>query len=297
MTKCLHKFGQDKGYCAEIIEVGYYSYWCSRLGIEFNLQVDQHPKGISCFNGWQDYFNPLFKTVSSSSIACSLNRHTVSALRQSWLPVRRKALKLLHPDYLFFTFDMNEVATRFACKANATFINVGAEINQHFNYIYSLNSFVMSKVHERMRELQTPGKYCVFHIRRGDKIKEASYADIQKYISGYKTLYPHLDMPIYVMTDSIGVIKSCLAKLPSDIIFGHSTLPCNQAGYDQVVFNTLSPADRYSKTLEIIIDLEIARGSEAFWGTQTSNIFGLMNHLHPLASGSLINVDQLDLLP
>ena len=290
VTSCLHKFGQSKGYCAEIIEVGYYSYWCSTLGIEFNLQSNPDTDGVYCFDGWEDYFDPLIKTVKSSAIACRLNANVNSPLKQSLLPIRRKALKLLHPDFSYFTFDFNEIACRFACQACSSPINVRAEIRKHFNKIYSLNSSVTSRVQERKRSLQVSSPYCVFHIRRGDKIIEASYVEIQKYISRYKALFPKLDVPIYLMTDSVSVVDTCLARLPSDLVFGHSVLPIQQTGYDQATFNSLPQIDRYKNTLEIIIDLEIARGSEFFFGTPTSNIFGLLNYLHPLDISSLVNV-------
>ena len=185
------------------------------MGIEFNLQSNPDTDGVYCFDGWEDYFDPLIKTVKSSAIACRLNANVNSPLKQSLLPIRRKALKLLHPDFSYFTFDFNEIACRFACQACSSPINVRAEIRKHFNKIYSLNSSVTSRVQERKRSLEVSSPYCVFHIRRGDKIIEADYVEIQKYISRYKALFPKLDVPIYLMTDSVSVVDTCLARLPS----------------------------------------------------------------------------------
>jgi hypothetical protein len=200
----------------------------------------------------------------------------------------------MHPDHVFFTFDFGKLAARAACKPDAVLVNTGPEIDRHFQRIYSLNDHTRSFVCERTSSIK-PNRYCTLHIRRGDKIKESGYISVMKYISAYKHLYPQLDMPVYIMTDSILALKSCLSELPRDIVFGHSLPTCSQEGYDQETFNSLPPTDRYNKTLEIIVDLEIARRSEVFMGTHTSNIFGLLNHLHPMASRSLIDVDDLNL--
>lgn len=292
VKKCLYKFGQDRGFCAEIMEIGWYSYICENLEIDFHLQRDPSPKGISCFHGWNDYFKTYFPIVDSNQFAAYLNDNVHSKCTTALLPFRKWILKLIHPNYDYFVFDHKYLRSLYDREKTIENIRVKSDINAHFEKIYVLSDNTRSLVERVISSLNLPSKYSVFHLRRGDKIKEAKYSELTQYEAAYLSHFPFYDMPVYIMSDSIKAIDDIKSIFPQDICISRPLSVSSEKGYDQEIFNKKSPKDRYNETLSIITDLEIARRSQCFFGTNTSNIFWLIRHLHTLGPHKLVDIDQ-----
>ena len=292
--RCLYLFGQGRGFCAEMMEIGWYSYCCRMLGIEFCLQSVPRPSGVNCFNGWEDYFCSSFQRVKSTSLASKLNKYLYTRRSKMLLPLRRIALQSLHPGFDLFTFDHPEVRSRFemvrASAAAAAPCRIGVE--DHFREIYKLNERVKAVVSLQVRKLCLPDVYCAFHIRRGDKINEAQYSSILRYKCAYLSRFPSSKMPVYLMTDDRGIVGECKAALPGVSFYCNTECIRDMYGYSQEAFNSKPPSERFADVMSIVFDLEVARSSLCFFGTGTSNIFWLMRYLHAVGSEKLIDIDQ-----
>ncbi len=122
-------------------------------------------------------------------------------------------------------------------------------------------------------------KYAVFHIRRGDKVAQATMEDrsydVDEYILKLKILDPSIST-IFLMTDDYQVFSEINEKFPNLIIYT-LTDPIS-TGHDQDTFNKRSPDEKRKDGINLLTELEIARRGEFFIGSRGSNLFRLIEY-------------------
>ncbi len=121
--------------------------------------------------------------------------------------------------------------------------------------------------------------YAVFHIRRGDKVAQATKEDrvyeVDEYIQKLERLAPTI-RTIFLMTDDYKVFLELQQKFPK---FNYYTLsnPLSK-GHDQDTFNNSSNEKKRQHGIDLLTELEIARNCELFIGSKGSNIFRLVEY-------------------
>lgn len=121
--------------------------------------------------------------------------------------------------------------------------------------------------------------YAVFHIRRGDKVAQATKEDrvyeVDEYIQLLEKLAPTI-RTIFLMTDDYKVFLELQQKFPK---FNYYTLsnPFSK-GHDQDTFNNSSSEKKRLLGIDLLTELEIARNGELFIGSKGSNIFRLVEY-------------------
>jgi hypothetical protein len=288
--RLVYKFGQGRGFGAEMMEILWLSYRCRLLGIDFVEQTDPYPRGVSIDRGWQDYFVRVFPTTHLDGPVARLNRHMYSRLGQLGLrPIARRLLDRRLRSKNLYIFDHGELQHRAAERQREAESGEAGlpTIRNHSEGIYRFRDEVLANL-ATTEPNTTP--YIAVHIRRGDKITEAAYADLDLYKRAIERIPDWRSKPFYVLSDSRKAIDDFITLIrPAEII---GSTPDAGAGYDQKSFNALPPADRCRETLRIISDLEIARHSEHFVGTATSNVFWLMRIIHRRGGAALLDVHK-----
>lgn len=129
------------------------------------------------------------------------------------------------------------------------------------------------------RNLVKLENYAVFHIRRGDKVAQATMEDrtyeVEEYFHKLNSISPTI-RTIFLMTDDYNVFLEIEQKFPEYKILTLSDP--NSSGHHQDKFNN-SPAERKKEAgINLLTELEIARNSQLFIGSNGSNIFRLVEY-------------------
>lgn len=285
--RLIYKFGQGRGFGAEMMETLWLSYRCQLLGIDFLEQTDRYPRGVSVDRGWQDYFVQAFQTAPIDGPVARLNRHMYSRLGQYGArPIARRLLNHRFRSKNLYIFDHSRIEQRAAARQQQAERGEGGlpTIRDHAAGVYRLRKEVVADLGGSV----STAPYIAVHIRRGDKITEAAYADLDLYKRAIERIPDWQTKPVYIMSDSQEAIDDFLALVrPADVL---GSTPDAGSGYDQRTFNALPADKRYRETLRVIADLEVARHSEHFVGTSTSNILWLMRVIHHIGGAALLDV-------
>ncbi|MEB2776070.1 hypothetical protein SYJ56_12175 [Algoriphagus sp. D3-2-R+10] len=137
--------------------------------------------------------------------------------------------------------------------------------------------------------------YAVFHIRRGDKVAEATMEDrsyeVEEYVEKLNVLDPSIKT-IFLMTDDYNVFLELQEKFPDFDIYTLSD-PIS-TGHDQETFNNSSPEAKRKHGIDLLTELEVARNGEIFIGSRGSNIFRLVEYFKIVGCHDLSdNSDEL----
>ena len=151
--------------------------------------------------------------------------------------------------------------------------------------LFTLQPNILALVEERCGKSGLPDEYACVHIRRGDKIAEASKTgsrhEVSEYIQALQARNPDLDN-VYVCTDDYEVVndvKKHIRENGKDMRV-HTLVRPHASGFD---FQGLKAEDaRFSESdvVDLLTDLTIAARSKLFAGTRSSSFFKVMKDLH-----------------
>ncbi len=251
-------------------------------------------------SGWTDYFLPFTEEVFSdfhreynSRIpdyrqTYSLRRYFKSQIlsiikrdrkwKAKYVPFYRKskAISNLKKKYRFdyFTYDLwydfvslkNEEKV---CIANLFEGKIFELISAIDKMIWRFNEKTQLAIDININKIQLKQtEFIGFHIRRGDKFKEAELFSLKKYIErAEKTSYIR---NAFIATDDYGIIKEFSANFPNWTV---STLesPTNK-GYNQDDFNKKYALIKYNEIVNILSSIELLSKAHFIVCTSSSNI-------------------------
>lgn len=132
---------------------------------------------------------------------------------------------------------------------------------------------------KRKLNLENLENYAVFHIRRGDKVAQATKEDrayeVEEYIEKLKSL-DQMIRTIFLMTDDYNVFLEIQEKFPMFEVYT-ITDPIS-TGHDQEKFNKSSSEKKRKHGIDLLTELEIARNGNIIIGSRGSNIFRLVEY-------------------
>lgn len=283
----LHHFGQGIGFGAELLDLSWSYYHACGNGLSFAMHTSSPPKGVAVGAGWSDYFLPFCPDIPLGPLS-SLNRHLQS----------RKA-RLLHTPYrlvldahlqrrFYYLFDRNILANRWEHK---TSVAHALDRGQLLRSIYLLNQQTIDFLESHKTGTSLGDITIAVHLRRGDKITEAPYADLNRYAQSIRAIPDWRNQSIYIMSDSLTARKELLDALGIGEQNIMKTPVTNIRGYDQKKFNNKKPAERQLETLNLIAEIEIARVAKHFIGTSTSNLYYLISLLREEGMPDMVSVE------
>lgn len=208
---------------------------------KYNFILFSQDSNICIKDGWTDYFLPFSETQNTYSKDLDID---------NFLP-----LKTIWND-------------KFAVNCFTSCQIIAREI-WHFN------KEVQVSIDNKIKALNIPKKYICLHIRRGDKLREIEgnvFANVSEYIELAKNKSSVIDY--FVMTDDVRVVAELENKYKN---YRFYTLSDTQIGFKIETFNDSSKQFRYDSTIALLADIEIAKKSDMFVGTYTSNIFRLVS--------------------
>jgi len=248
---------------------------CLRLGIGFRLCKIRSPQGFVIKNGWTDYFQP-FCEVATGPMLDRINRHNfpfqqrfpvVKPLARLWL----KCATRPRADYFQFDDLKTEPLGPPIFEPNENYLSACRDL---VRLLWTYNAATASEVERIKDEIVAPKNYLGICIRRGDKIAENSYVDIDRYVDSISTLASDTRI-IFVATDDVRTISEISSKMPHYVFI---SLTENDArGYIHSEFKSLPREERRRRTLRFFAQLELLRDASLFIGTRTTNVSWMVN--------------------
>ena len=262
------------GYCAEMIGLLKTIQMCLCTQTQLCLGRSFDPPGYAFKNGWEDYFLPIFPYQDGRFLQ-QLNRPNFPYAKRFPLlkNVSRMLLKVTSGDH-YYMFDKKEwhYSAELVEKKLLLQGDYWSVVQQLINAIFRYREEVVEGILDLKQRLELPknNEYVAVHIRRGDKITEASYTELEFYA---EALHEHaLDkLPIYIATDDHSVIKNLQCILGNN--FSIIEPITKKFGYDQAKFNHQSSLKRWEDTLFFLFELDVMINSLTFMGSSSSNIF------------------------
>lgn len=155
------------------------------------------------------------------------------------------------------------------------------KINEILVDFWKLTPEISKEIEEKKRKLNLESieNYATFHIRRGDKVAQATMEDrvykVEEYIEKLNYLNSSIKT-IFLMTDDYKVFLELKDVAPNFNIYTLSN-PIS-TGHDQRTFNKNTAEKKRQLGIDLLTELEIARKSEIFIGSRGSNIFRLIEY-------------------
>lgn len=105
--------------------------------------------------------------------------------------------------------------------------------------------------------------YCGMQIRGGDKFLETPLLSPELYFNKLQNI-----QPILILTDDYGIIKQIKNIYPEKNFFSYCEE--DEHGYFNEEFVLLSPYIKYTKTVKLLVQVELLRKSKLFIGTHNA---------------------------
>lgn len=233
--------------------------------------------------GWGDYFEHFFPEIKDKSLVdfdTRIRRNYIFNLtkpRRLYRSVKyefdlKKTKKRLGLKYL--TYDLwDEIYNRKLENIDYDIPSLGLSgdfreaCHTVARLVWNLNETTQRELNRRRHELELPDKYVGFQIRRGDKHIEADLLGTKAYIEAAETRTNIRNA--FVLTDDYTVMEE-LSTTYSEWTFW-TLCQSHERGYVHTDFISKTKEQVYEGILQLIICVEILRGSELFVGTFSAN--------------------------
>ena len=247
--------------------------YCKQEGIEFMLNSEYWNSAYE--RGWDDYFEPFCRSVSSNLL--DANYLFCNITLRSRLSIWRKKLSLALKEKKIILINVDVWPHIWNVSFTKKTFNDGQgdescfDLCRHIlNTIWIYNSNTKKSVFDLMRSATPKTPYFTIHVRRGDKIREAPHAQVDRYIQLANRLSKSPIPNCHVMTDDYEVVCELRQKF-RDLNFFSLCLP-DSRGHDQNIFNSSSSPSRKINTINLLADLNLAMEGVFFVGTFSSNV-------------------------
>jgi len=269
------RFGRGAGFAAEMLGLLKGAMSCLHQRIRFALAEGGRSMGVAAFAGFHDYFEPIFPVERLGNI----NALNVSAMRGfgRFPPLRRGASALLRRQSGLDLFMMDDLALpphRLVVPELAIDLDYWEACALLARMALVYRADVAEWVAGAVSEWTLPPSYIAVHLRRGDKVSEIPYANIDAYVRAIDGLRGG-ETAVAVASDDARAIDELRRRLEPRF----EVLPCSDTegrGFDRRRFNALPPEARFAATRRFLAELEMLRGGTSFVGQEGSNVSFLL---------------------
>ena len=267
--RMIFRLGYDAGFYSEFNGMVLAVVYCIKNNIRFEMNSSYSNFKIQ--KGWDDYFEPFFKENNLFlNKYINYRPYNISAKN---IKLEKRLKKIFNID--LFTQDIwNDIrSTKFW---NSQIVNKDLGINETLlqtgEWITSLCYNFKPKVQESIckvkNDLCLPEEYIGIHIRRGDKIKETQFINIESYFE-LATRLTHI-RSVFISTDDYRTILEIKNKYQEWRIF--YDIDVNASGYDQNVFSRKLKRQKFKDLIYLFSNVETLSESKIFIGTISTNI-------------------------
>ena len=193
----------------------------------------------------------------------------------------------------------------FVCRlyVRTSFKRVG-EAREIAHAMWHMRKEFMDEIESRLAPLrlgQDGEPFCVIHIRRGDKKKEARRVATRTYITQaervMKKLHGGLSVA-YIMSDDYSAVAEAKRMLPDARV--ESLVPKTMKGHDSKGFrknDNFQGLTKLQSAMALFTDLEAARRATVFVGTATSNMGALVQIIRSQPPSTAVDATTGTMLP
>jgi hypothetical protein len=273
------QFGRGGGFGAEMVYLLCSAAACLQHEFQFCLGQCRNPRGFAIKTGWNDYFQPVFPIVPGRLLRV-MNRDLFPLNR---LPVAKTVAKLClrvtyGANYRFLFDRLPPISDTFTVPALGLEAGYWDGFRTIAEAIWQLRPEVLGQLEEHRAAAALPARYLAAHVRRGDKISEAPYTAVETYLRPLR----ELDLSgsgkpsLYLATDDVRVLDAFHKTLTDWDIMNAS--PVRSFGYDQAEFNSMSPEERWERTVFFLFELEVMKNADWFIGAPPTNVYFLTRY-------------------
>jgi len=272
-NKLVFRIGHESGFFSEYNNMILAIHYCLANHIQFVLNSRNSNFSIK---GWTDFFLP-FCVEDNHDLHTTFNKRYEKPIirgKKNKINFLKYQVHLLLKNIDYLTFDVFYKARQQSLSERAEI----PELNLHGTLLENcvkLNQMIWNYQPEALKEIEylistldLKEAYISFHIRRGDKIYESDYIDCKKYIEKSEK---QTDIRVaFIATDDYTVIEEIRTDFPQWKLFTLTTP--EERGYDQYVFNEMTPEQKRKELIKLFATVEIMSKSALFVGTMSSNI-------------------------
>lgn len=265
--------------------------YCYANGIRFYLDDSRWNHRVQ--QGWTDYF----QTLDQESLYI---RNAPARVRARWAGARlvyHLSKFLPGPrsgDLPGLSIKSPRLTEEILRQRFSTIDRGGASVSfvelqrEYADLIFNFSATVAGDVQRRMDELELrPGHYSSVHVRRGDKILEASRVETRNYLDCIEQYAPETKQ-LFVGSDDFGVVEEIRSLRPQWDV--RSLVGPAKSGHDQAAFNRQSRQVIYEETLVLLTEVQIHTSAKLFAGSISSNVSRFIG-LRRGDSGRTISMD------
>jgi hypothetical protein len=264
----------SRGFCSELNLLLFAILYCKQEGIDFALASRRWNSAHKA--GWSDYFEPFCAEVDSAIFLLDRVRSKNSAVIKALSAGKRAAFRWKLDRHVLFNRDVwnnlwtrEFVERRFDCLGGDD--DCYSACRKVLANIWRFNSQTQRAISELTQSVRPDGEpYFTLHIRRGDKIEEASYVPLEKYVECAARASSKPLRHCHVMTDDYNIVLELRRTFPDLNVF--TLCKPSSSGHDQKRFNKCAPEIRKDSTVTLLTELSMAAEGAFFVGTYSSNI-------------------------
>ncbi len=287
----IHQFARGGGFCAETI--GLLKSMLSCLSSDTQLIVGTHPegRGFGLGQGWGDYFVNLFPTRRSRILDLA-NRHVYPANTYIPKPLARLAHAVTRRAFgaELLQFDPAVLPDRLVRRELGVDLDWWEACRFCLDLMWQMRPEVADAVASIRSGFAIKQPYIGIHLRRGDKSQEAGYVPLESYLARIGAI---ANPPTTVVIASDDAKESHRLASMLDRSFDVVSMARSQeAGYDQVSFNSLPAPERREKTIRFLTELETLRDAGVLLVSTSSNVGCLLQYLR--TNQGIIDLDCPD---
>lgn len=277
----------NRGFGSEVLLLLLAQLYALTKGYEFVLA--SKCSNLCWRNGWSDYFKPSYSEINNA-FTCDVS---IFESNNIWVAAKRVAATIIlglthHRKILLSCHVWREIWTPkfvegvFNLPEHGISGDAYAAIKVLMQAAWRLNDTTRELVEGRIKAMGLRRQeYFGFHIRRGDKTREAPEESISSYFEKAHEIAPRLKT-CFVASDDYATIQQIEVEYPDWHVI--SMVTPSRTGHDQATFNLQDAELRRSSTLELLTEIEALRAASFFVGTFSSNVGVLLALLRGLES-------------
>ena len=264
------------GFCADYLRLLWQLMQCLNSGIGFRFGRTTRPRGFVTQKGWSDYFEPFCGEVDAPLLNV-MNVWQFPFARK--IPITKFVARiwlrnLSRPRADYFMFDkLGEINSLrpSVFDENQSYFSARQDL---MRILWAYNPATKVAVRSLVQKLNLPHNYLAICIRRGDKISEYPYVEIEPYVEKIYALNDE-SRTIFIATDDYRVIP----KL-AEMLRGYKLVSLTEresCGYNNAQFICLPADERRRRTIILLATMEILRDSWYFFGANITNVSHIAN--------------------
>ena len=272
-NKIVYRFGDSAGFYSELNNMIFSMLFCLRNSIRFEINSKEN---IFSKKGWSDFFT-AFCANNTQSWHLRFNHRHVTSRPQSI----KSFVGNCYYQFLCYINEVDYLTSDIFHQARNQKVSEEINLPGLFNnlsfleccslmidMVYQFNDETESEIHHFGNNTLLDKPFVGFHIRRGDKKKEAKYTPLSRYI---ELAEERTEIrTAFVATDDYSVFEELRDKYKDWMFFTYEENISN--GYEQEDFNFLDYNTKREQLIRLFASVEVLSLSKILFCSYSSNV-------------------------